>query len=159
MLAERCERSNNRTNLNIDRLKRWCDGKTDSTQTTVHGKVKEGRFNIGPSEQETLGRRWHDVELASGATFFHNSTPPLCFGLFARQTVHQNVEKNGKGTVVEANLWYNYCNNILLTIYNKDNNIQLRMNIGNVVTMWHVVAMSIHVICPKVQNNYEINSL
>ena len=38
----------------------------------MHAKVKEGRFNIGPSEQETLGRRWHDVELASGATFFHD---------------------------------------------------------------------------------------
>ena len=52
-----CERSNNRTNLNIDTLKGGVMAKTDSQQTTVHAKVKEGRFNIGPSEQETLGRR------------------------------------------------------------------------------------------------------
>ena len=90
-------------NNRYKQVKRWCDGKTDSTQTIVHAKVKEGRFNIGPSKQETLERRRHDVEIASGATFFHDSTPPFVLGCLHDKQSTKTFEKNGKGTVVEAN--------------------------------------------------------
>ena len=55
---------------------RWWQSRQSTTQQTTLQRMprlrKPERFNIGPSKQETLGRRWHDVELASGVTLFHD---------------------------------------------------------------------------------------